>query len=29
VKGDPRFVADPDYLFRTAILAERDVAPAA
>ncbi len=29
VKADPRFVADPEYLFRTAILAERDVAPAA
>lgn len=27
VKSDPRFIADPDYLFRTAILAERDVAP--
>ena len=25
VKADPRFVADPEYLFRTAILAERDV----
>jgi hypothetical protein len=29
VKADPRFVADPEYLFRTAILAERDVVPAA
>jgi hypothetical protein len=26
VKADTRFVADPEYLFRTAILAERDVA---
>jgi hypothetical protein len=26
VKADPRFVADPEYLFRTAILAERDAA---
>ena len=29
VKADTRFVADPEYLFRTAILAERDVVPAA
>ena len=29
VKADPRFVANPEYLFRTAILAERDVVPAA
>ncbi len=28
VKADPRFVADPEYLFRTAILAERDVVQA-
>jgi hypothetical protein len=28
VKADPRFVADPEYLLRTTILAERDVVPA-
>lgn len=28
VKSDPRFVADPDFMFRAAVLAERDVVPA-